>query len=203
MIKASVRKPIVIISTKHYLYPKFAINPQTINLKDKHMKLIVTLVLTSSVFAGFCADEALFDPSWPGNKISNVIKCNRVKAKSYVLEKNLLLGDRACFGIIKEQFSEYKNTTYKVSFWDTEKGYEGLSIIPTILENGKMFEKAKIEVSDNGDTHLSYRDPSRGYTTEVDFNLDDPSMMKAHVFNKRLFSKKSVETAEYECEFEL
>ncbi|MFG1483379.1 hypothetical protein ABMA79_10155 [Halobacteriovorax sp. HFRX-2_2] len=166
------------------------------------MKAIILLALTSSVFANFCANETLFDPSWPENKISNVIKCNRVKAKSYVLEENMLLGEVACFGIIKNQYSDYKNTTYKVSFWNTEKNYEGLSIIPTILENGRMFEKAKVLVSDNGETHLSFRDPSRGYTTEVDFNLDNPSSMKAHVFKKKFFSKKSLETAEYECQFE-
>ncbi|MFG1494875.1 hypothetical protein [Halobacteriovorax sp. ZH4_bin.1] len=125
-----------------------------------------------------------------------------MKAKSYVLEENMLLGEVACFGIIKEHFTDYKTTTFKVSFWNTEKNYEGLSIIPTILENGKMFEKAKVEVEDNGDTYLSYKDPSRGYTTEVDFNLDNPSSMKVHVFNKKFFSKKSIETAEYECQFE-
>ncbi len=166
------------------------------------MKAIILLALTSSIFANFCANETLFDPSWPENKISNVIKCNRVKAKSYVLEENMLLGEVACFGIIKNQYSDYKNTTYKVSFWNTEKNYEGLSIIPTILENGRMFEKAKVLVSDNGETHLSFRDPSRGYTTEVDFNLDNPSSMKAHVFKKKFFSKKSLETAVYECQFE-
>lgn len=166
------------------------------------MKAIILIALTSSVFANFCANETLFNPSWPENKISNVIKCNRVKAKSYVLEENMLLGEVACFGIIKNQYSDYKNTTYKVSFWNTEKNYEGLSIIPTILENGRMFEKAKVLVSDNGETHLSFRDPSRGHTTEVDFNLDNPSSMKAHVFKKKFFSKKSLEKAEYECQFE-
>ncbi|EPZ49422.1 hypothetical protein M902_1174 [Bacteriovorax sp. BAL6_X] len=165
-------------------------------------KVIVLLTLTTSVFANFCAEEAIFNPNWPKNIISNVIKCNRVNAKSYVLEENMLLGEVACFGIIKNQFSDYKNTTYKVSFWNTEKNYEGLNIIPTILENGRMFEKAKVVVNDNGETHLSFRDPSRGYTTEVDFNLDNPSTMKVHVFNKKFFSKKSVETAEYECDFE-
>ncbi|RZF21257.1 hypothetical protein DAY19_06125 [Halobacteriovorax vibrionivorans] len=163
---------------------------------------ICTTALTSSVFAGFCADELLFDPSWPQNKISNVLQCERVKAKSYQLEENLLLGQTACFGIIKNQYADFKNTTYKVSFWNTQKDYEGLSIIPTILENGRMFEKAKVVVSNDGQTHLSFRDSGRGYTTEVGFNMDSPSTMKVHVFNKKLFSKKSIETAEYECSFE-